>query len=226
MNIIISIYNHWAQMILNGEKTIEFRTRLPNDFKQGDTIYIYETAKHGGAHAIVGECKVDYIISVLREGDKNKWPILGAYPFIDYYLEKIKGDKATADYYRSLKTEFDTYENYRYGFILNYAFCDEELESLRTTGSLLDITKNMDFELIKTMDEKMKASSALVEECDRWLSKIGYYNDFDETNYKYGIVLKDVIKYDKPIPITDFLDKNGNNIKTVPQSWMYTLGKN
>ena len=54
MSIIISIYKHWTQMILNKEKPIEFRTKLPKDFKTGDKIYIYETARYGGARAIVG----------------------------------------------------------------------------------------------------------------------------------------------------------------------------
>ena len=114
MDIVISIYNHWSQMILSGEKPIEFRTKLPNDFKSGDKIYIYETARYGGARAIVGECVVDYIIPVLSSIKNNKWPIYGAYPFIDYYFEHIKGDKDIAEHYRKLKKEFDTYENYRW----------------------------------------------------------------------------------------------------------------
>ena len=42
------------------------------DFKPNDKIYIYETAKYGGARAIVGECKVDYIIPVLSSIKNNK----------------------------------------------------------------------------------------------------------------------------------------------------------
>lgn len=225
MDIVISIYKQWSQMILSGEKPIEFRTKLPNDFKSGDKIYIYETARYGGARAIVGECVVDYIIPVLSSIKNNKWPIYGAYPFIDYYFEHIKGDKDIAEHYRKLKKEFDTYENYRYGFILNYAFCEEELESLRTTGSLIDTFKIFDYDLVKKIIDKNDIGNKRIEECDKWLSKIGYYNEFDETYYQYGIVLKDVIKYDTPIPTTEFLDRNGNPIQRAPQSWMYTRGR-
>ena len=223
MDIVISIYGKWSQMILDGKKPIEFRTKLPKNFKAGDKIYIYETAKYGGARAIVGECTVDYIISVLNK--EGKWPMYGAYPFIDYFFENIKNNKEKAKYYRKLKKEFDTYENYKYGFILGYAFSELELKSLRETGSLIDTWTIYDKMVVDEIINANEESNKLIGECDDWLSSIGFYNEFEESYYKYGIVLKDAKRYDEPIPITEFLDQNKNTITRAPQSWMYTIGR-
>lgn len=222
MNIIYALHKCWCDKIFDGSKPIEFRTKLPKNLKSGTKLYLYETAKNNGARAIVGECVVDYIIPVLSSTKNNKWPICGAYPFIDYYFEHIKGDKEIAEHYRKLKKEFDAYENYRYGFILNYAFCEEELTSLRTTGSLIDTFKISDYDLVKKIIDKNDIGNKRIEECDNWLSKIGYYNEFDETYYQYGIVLKDIKKYDTPKPIGDFKNKDGEQIKFAPQSFIYT----
>ena len=67
-------------------------------------------------------------------------------------------------------------------------------------------------------------SENYIRECDDWLKKIGYYNDCEESYYKYGIVLTNITKFDTPISINDINDKNGDPIKTAPQSWMYVSG--
>jgi predicted transcriptional regulator len=206
-------------MILNGEKTIEFRTRLPKNMHSGTTIYIYETANKGGSKKVVGECKVDYIIPVLNEN--KKWPIYGAYPFIDYFFENIKGDKEKAEHYKKLKEEFDKYDKYRYGFILGYAFSEYELESLRKEGTFVDTWKIFDTKLVRKIIDDNDYSNKQIEECDNWLRKIGFYNDFEESYYEYGIVLKDVVKYNVPKELSEFIGTNNEKITRPPQSWMY-----
>lgn len=222
MNIILSMYSHWSQMILDGKKPLEFRTRLPKDFHAGDTVYLYETAKYHGARAVVGECIVDDIIPMLSPD--GKYPLYGAYPFITYWLEHIKGDKAMADKYRELQKEAVAYTNYRYGFILGYAQSDAELQSLRSTGSLLDLWE-LDPQHAAPILRDNEVSKNLIGQCDEWLSTIGLYNDYEETSYRYGIVLKDAKRYNAAVPISAFADQNGNPITRPPQSWMYTLQK-
>ncbi len=219
MNIIYALHKCWCDKIFDGSKPIEFRTKLPKNLKSGTKLYLYETAKNNGARAIVGECVVDYIIPVLS--DKGKWPILGCYPFIDYFYENIKKDKETADYFRALKKEFDTYENYRYGFILGYSHSPLELESLRTTGSLMNLYP-CDFETVNRVVKDNEKSGKYAEECDDWLTQIGFYDDGGETYYQYGIVLKDIKKYTEPKQINTFEDKDGVAIQKAPQSFMYT----
>ena len=222
MDILMSLYKQWADMILSGEKPIEFRTRLPKDFSVGDKIYIYETGKRGGRKKVVGHATVKGIISVLNE--KGKWPMLGAYPFIDFYFEHIKNDKEKAEHYRKIKKEAEQFTNYRYGFILNYAFSEHELQSLRETGSLIDTWSIHDTKLVREIIDANTQSSKYIEECDEWLTKIGFYNDFLESYYKFGIVLDNIVKYDVPLELNEMMDKSGNAITKAPQSWMYVSG--
>lgn len=224
MDIIISIYRHWSNMIFDGKKPLEFRTKLPNDISIGDTIYIYETAKHGGARAVVGKCKIKNIINVLR--DDGKWPTFGCYPFIDYFCEHIKKDEKSAKIYRDVKAEFlYKFENYKHGYIIDFAFCEEELEHIRKCGKPIDLWQIADYDKVQSILKKNEISHNLIKECDDWLTKIGFYNECLESYYKYAFVLDEIEKFDKPILITDFLDKNNNPISRPPQSWMYTLGE-
>lgn len=219
MNIIYALHKCWCDKIFDKSKPIEFRTKLPKNLKSGTKLYLYETAKNNGARAIVGECVVDYIISVRSE--RGEWPIVGCYPFIDYYYEKIKGDKELAQYYRDLKEEFDKNKNYRYGFILGYSHSPRELSHLRRTGSLLDLWQ-CNFDIVNEVAKDNDKSDKLAQECDDWLESIGFYDDGGETYYQYGIVLKDVKKYNTPKPISDFKNKDGEQIKFAPQSFIYT----
>lgn len=226
--IIYSLYKHWTNMILDNQKPIEFRTKLPKNLQIGSKIYLYETKKHGGYGAVVGECTVESIIPMLRED--GAWPIVGCYPFIEYYLRNVKKDIATADYVHKIQEEFRCHPNYRYGFITSYMFSEDELNSLRTTGRLLDLfsynlmNKEDEKRLIKLFDDKDKAQ-LLEDECDKWLESIGLYDDGGETIYKYGIVLNNVVKYDSPVPINSFVGLNGAAIETAPQSFCYSKKK-
>lgn len=219
MNIIYSLHKCWCDKIFEGIKTIEFRTKLPKKLKSGTILYLYETAKNGGCQKIVGQCEVDYVIPVLSKD--GEWPIIGCYPFMEYFYRNIKKDEDTAEYFKKLKEEFDTYENYRYGFILNYSHSNDELESLRKTGTLLDYWKVNNLTIINRISKDREESEKYTTECDNWLESIGFYNEFGETNYQYGIVLKNIQKYKIPLSLSQFKDKNGVFIKKPPQSYVY-----
>lgn len=220
MDIVMSINKEWSQMILRGDKPLEFRTKIPNNISVGDTIYIYETAKNKGAKAVVGKCKIKDIINVLK--DDGSWPTYGCYPFIDYFCSEIKKDKKSAEVYKKVKEEFlHKFNNYKHGYIITYAFCEEELENIRKNSSPLDLWKIEDFDKVKKILSEIDISNEIMEECDKWLTNIGFYNDLCESYYKYAFLLTDIEKFEQPLPINYLIDKKGEEIKVAPQSWMY-----
>lgn len=225
MNIIISLHREWTEKITENIKPFEFRTKLPKNLKIGDTLFLYETSKHGGQKKIIGECKVKSILPLTNE--KGEYPMYGAYNLIDYYYNKIKHLPEIGEKFRKVKEEFgNKLENYRYGSEISYAFSEKELESLRKTGNLLnlwDTTKNSfdDEELKEILDDNEKAYK-YIEECDDWLRSIGFYNDGEESFWTYAIEIYDVKKYDVPKSLNEFNNQNGNPIAVAPQSWCYT----
>lgn len=224
MDIIISSYPHWTRMVLSGKKPLEFRKTLPKGIRPGDTIYLYETRGHNGAGAIVGKCKLQSVINVCR--DDGKWPVNGSYPFIDYWCEHILKDKYKAEIYRKVKEEFlYKFEHYKHGYIIDFAFCEEELDHIREHGRPINTWEVMDFELVQRILKANEMSRYLQRQCDNWLSLIGFYNEGGESDYKYALVLTDIEHFSTPIQITKFKNKNGDAIQAAPQSWMYTRGK-
>ena len=220
MNIIISLYKHWSDMILSGEKTLEFRTRLPKDFHIGEKIYFYETSRQNGRKMVVGEATVKDIISVCNKD--GKWPMVGCYPFTEYYFSEIKKDEKMYNLYKSLKEELGNLKQYKYGYLMGYFQSPKEIQSLRENGSLIDTFKLSNKEAWEVIDANNK-SDKTAQEIDDWLTKIGFYNKYDETNYKYAYVLDNIIKYEKPKNISEFKNKNGESIKNPPQSHIYTI---
>ena len=220
MNIIISLYKHWSDMILSGEKTLEFRTRLPKDCHIGEKIYFYETSRQNGRKMVVGEATVKDIISVCNKD--GKWPMVGCYPFTEYYFSEIKKDEKMYNLYKSLKEELGNLKQYKYGYLMGYFQSPKEIQSLRENGSLIDTFKLSNEEAWEVIDANNK-SDKTAQEIDDWLTKIGFYNKYDETNYKYAYVLDNIIRYEKPKNISEFKNKNGESIKNPPQSYIYTI---
>ena len=220
MNIIISLYKHWSNMILSGEKTLEFRTRLPKDFHIGEKIYFYETSRQNGRKMVVGEATVKDIISVCNKD--GKWPMVGCYPFTEYYFSEIKKDEKMYNLYKSLKEELGNLKQYKYGYLMGYFQSPKEIQSLRENGSLIDTFKLSNKEAWEVIYANNK-SDKTAQEIDDWLTKIGFYNKYEETNYKYAYVLDNIIRYEKPKNISEFKNKNGESIKNPPQSYIYTI---
>ena len=207
-------------MILRGEKTLEFRTRLPKDFYIGEKIYFYETSRQNGRKMVVGEATVKDIISVCNKD--GKWPMVGCYPFTEYYFSEIKKDEKMYNLYKSLKEELGNLKQYKYGYLMGYFQSPKEIQSLRENGSLIDTFKLSNKEAWEVIDANNK-SDKTAQEIDDWLTKIGFYNKYEETNYKYAYVLDNIIKYEKPKNISEFKNKNGEIIKNPPQSYIYTI---
>ena len=219
MDIIYSLHKIWCDQIFNGKKPIEFRTKLPKNLKKDTVIYLYETSKNDGCQKIVGECAVDYVINVLS--DEGEWPFVGCVPFLEYYFRNVNKNDAVADKYKEVLSKHKNLKNYKYGYILKYAFCEDELSHINKTGELIDTFKITDYNYLQKLFKEYEISEKYMKEVDEWLKKIGFYNNYDETNYKYGIVLKNIKKYKTPLPLSAFKDKNGNIIQKPPQSYMY-----
>jgi hypothetical protein len=223
--IMYSLHKYWCDKIFSGEKTLDFRTQLPKNLKKGTRIYMYETKQHDGSGKVVGECIVNDIIPVLRKD--GKWPIYGCYPFIEYYFENIVGDFDFADYIRNIKNEFeDKFENYKYGFILYYIMSQENLTNIRNTGRPIDTWKISDMNLVHKILDDIDMANEFIQVCDDWLTDIGYYNDIGESYYKWGISFGEIVKYDEPIDVTNFLNQKGVSLKNGPHSFCYVNCKN
>ena len=229
LGILMSIHKDYIEKIFSGFKPFAFRKSLPKDFGVGTKLYFYETSKNGGRKMVVGEATVsDYFYLLSKDG---KYPCFGAYNFIEYYMEKIKGDKETADKYRSVKEEFkDKFENYKYGFIINYALSEENLENIREKGQPINTWEMagnyINNPLLSKILNDVDRSSKYITECDEWLEKLGFYDRYGESDWKYAIKLDDVIEYKEPILLSDLNDRNGVSITRAPQSWMYCEIKN
>ena len=222
--IMYSFHKHWCDKIFSKEKTLEFRTKLPKELKTGTKLYLYETKQNDGCGQVVGECIVTDIIPVLSKD--GKWPTYGCYPFMEYYFENIIGDFELADYIRKIKKDFDgKFDNYKYGYIINYMMSEENLENIRKTGHPIDTWKLFDRPLVYKILDDIDMANEFISMCDDWLMDIGYYNDMCESYYKWGFGIGEVIKYDKPIPITNFVDRKGNHLKNGPQSFCYVNNK-
>lgn len=59
MNVILSIHPKWANLIYEGKKTIEWRKSFPKEFKDGDKVFLYETAP---VCKVTGVFTLDYVI--------------------------------------------------------------------------------------------------------------------------------------------------------------------
>lgn len=64
-NVVIALKPKWLDLILRGEKTIEFRRALPNDICNGDIAYLYNNKK------LHGECKILDVIRIPGMGEYN-----------------------------------------------------------------------------------------------------------------------------------------------------------
>ena len=220
MDILYSLHKKWSNKIFDLTKPIEFRTKLPKDLKQNTKIYIYETSKNDGCQKVIGECRVDYIINVLSP--EGKWPFVGCCPFLEYYFYNIKKDFETARVYENVRKRFENKStNYKYGYVFQYAFSEENLKSIEETGSAIDTFTILNFNEVKKLLDDIDISDKHMKEVDNWLTSIGFYDEYDETNYRYGIVLIYVVKYNTPLSLDNFVNKDGQTVVRPPQSYMY-----
>lgn len=74
---IISIHPRYAHAILDGDKTVELRRRIPH-IKNGDRLWIYSTLPEG---AVIGSV---YVEEVLRLPPETLWKRYGTKTKVNY----------------------------------------------------------------------------------------------------------------------------------------------
>ena len=62
-----------------------------------------------------------------------------------------------------------------------------------------------------------------MKECDDWLTTIGFYNDMEESYYRYGIEVTDIVRYSTAKQISDFTNLHGIPLAKAPQSFQYVM---
>lgn len=217
MNVIYPLYKHWSDMILNGEKTLEFRTSLPNELHGGDKIYFYETKKHGGCGMVVGYAtlKGTHFIDQSRRR-------IGPDPFLFLYWAKyIAKDDELVGKLRQIG-HFDIPGYYR-GTIYGFLFFDEAVKDAidyrRYPKDKVNALRATDLKKYLSAEEKTRQA---INGCDNWLSKIGYYDENGISIYTQCLDLCDPIRLVSPQPISAFQRKDGAYFKSAPQGFLYT----
>lgn len=216
MNIILASASVSADMILNGTKPLEFRTKHLKGIRPGETIFFYQIKKRGGCGMVVGHCTLVDTIPVLR-------PAFGCYNLMDYFLRNIKKNSALADHVQSVMQEYAPYleHQYRYGYILKYVFSPENLKHIKEHLCPIDTWKQGNATAMKIIND-IRKGEALISSCDEWLGKIGFYNDYGEVCFNYAYVLKNPVRYETPLPISRFTNSAGMHLNMAPQSCCYT----
>lgn len=209
MNIIISIHNIWANKILSGTKTLEFRNSLPKNIQAGDKVFIYETYFNGGRKSVVGYAKIESFDTIPVKGR------IGFCSFLDYYAEKIiKSPEILKRVQRCNSIELPEYDH---SIVYKYMFNDEWLDFMEKNKTLPEVNYFNPIHM-----KYLNSADKLSSECDDWLTNIGYYNEFCESFYKYYIEISNPVRFNFPIPITEFIGKNDKYLAKAPQSWCYT----
>lgn len=204
MNIVINIYNEWANMILNGKKPFEFRTNLGKHVNIGDTVYIYEAKAYQGKGAVVGEFKIKDIIKFNGRGFFERY-------FFEYYVRNILKDIEAAE---KIKNNMKySLSNYKEGTACMFMLSDACMEFVKKD-------QYPDIEVIVN-DEDAQRGNKMLSDTSKWMSKIGCYNDWGETNYRYAFEIENPIRYPLPISICELKDINGDFLTKAPRSWQY-----
>lgn len=209
LDIILPIHKNFVYLLETNEKKFEFRNKLGKNVKCGTKVYVYETGKQNGRKQIVGE----FVISKIYDLSDVKF---GYYWIIDWYCEYILKDIELSTKFKIAKDLPKSH--YKLGSWLNFALSEKCIQYIKDTNEWPK------FSLIIEETELIKKAEEIILDVDKYLTKIGYYNSYDESFFSYALEFKNYKKYETPIPITKYLNKNKELIKTAPQNFHYTLG--
>lgn len=211
MNVLTSIRKPYTDLIFNGTKPLEFRTRIPSDLEPDDTIFIYESKFKGGAGKVIGEAKLKQILEIPKER-------LGMSFLLPYYSDLFcsKEDQEQIQRFLPIKVNY-----FNRGLII------DELFNKGLTDALLQYGPVVGYETYKNLKElypkskiQQDKAEALIRSCDEWGRTIGYYNKWDEVHWNYAIEFTEVQKYPVPKDLSEFEGQQGS-IKQAPQSFCY-----
>lgn len=189
--------------LITTRKTFEFRTRLPKELETGTKIYIYEPAKKGGCRKVVGEFQVGKILNC----DYH----IGSYPFMPYFCRNVlKNEEYAEKFETALHAEMP---DFKAGTAINFALDENSMKIIEKTGRYPDF--------IEQNQNKVKKTREIIEQCDQWLSKLGFYNEYSESNYKYALETVNPIRYETPKELSEFTKLDGTPVLKAPQGFVY-----
>lgn len=210
MDILMPIHKPYTDRIFDGTKIMEFRTRIGKDIHCGDTIYVYETKNNSGSGSVIGSVKIKNIISI----PKVK---VGTYFLLPYYVKKFGTEEEKKTVKKAMGIELNGYCN---SLVLNYLFQDAALSYMASTKSPPSPWPLYGSGLMDYNNAKRKEDD-LCGRCDKWGNEIGFYDEYDESNWKIAILLENPVLFKTPRKIEEFRGRNGNNLTRAPQSWCY-----
>lgn len=217
MNVIYPIKKQYSDLIFNKIKPYEFRNNIPKNLQVGDIVFVYET-KTTGCGKVIGYFEIESIVAIDRSISK-----VGTYYHMDDYAN-LFCDEYTQEMIKKAKSiKVDGYYN---SIVLSYLFQDEKLDYMLKNKKMpkdnFFTTDSIEYKKYNIAKEKeMKFCS----DCDDWLTKIGYYNDYDESTWKYEIKVKNPTLFDTPIDITKFKLRDETFVKVPPQGFFYTISE-
>ena len=210
MDCMFSMKKEYVDLIFNGIKPFDFRNVCPK-LDEGDKVYLYET-KSFGCGKVVGY----FIVQNISEIPHSK---IGTYLYIDTYAKMFCDEKIQESVNKAKQVEFENYYN---SYVLEFLFMDELIEEMIKTHKppVIDVWK-MNKDEMKEYNQIKQKQTDFCQTCDEWLKKIGFYNEYDESTWKYQINIKNVVKFEKPIDVNKFQLRNGKFIKRGPQNFYY-----
>jgi predicted transcriptional regulator len=210
MNVIYSIRKEYIDRIFSLEKDLEFRNRIGKEVKPGDLIYFYVTKSGGGSGSVVGHVKIKEIIEIPHHK-------VGTYFMLPFYVKKYGTEEEKNTVKKAMTINLKEYDN---SLVLSYLFQKNALDYMKEKSRPPEIWPLYKGDLRKYNEAKHKEKK-LYDRCDKWAKEIGFYNKYDESNWKYAILLINPVRYEEAKMISEFKNKKGNYLKKAPQSWCY-----
>lgn len=207
MNLIFNVNDKKASLFKKYEAILLFGNNLNENMNKCSKIYICNNEK------IIAECTFEEVKEI-------KHSKLGVTNFIVFWADKIKKDKKLVeDLELALKFNLPGYDK---SLNLSYMYNLWCLDTLKNTGNmpmLIYLSQEEFHSYIKNQDK----ADEIIEECDKWLDSLGFYNENDESFFKKYIAISNIIVYNKYKELSDFKNKNNETILTPPKNWCYTL---
>ena len=209
MNCMITMSKEYIDLIFNGKKPFDFKNVSPK-LKEDDKVYLFDSSQK--------KVRGYYTVKDISEINHKKIKI-GTYLFIDTFAKIFCDEKIQKSVNKAKQVEFENYYN---SYVLEFLFMDDLIEEMIKTHKppVIDYWK-MNKEEMKAYNQIKQKQTDFLSYCDNWLTQIGFYNEYDESIWKYQINIKNVVKFEKPIDVNKFQLRNGNYITNGPQNFYY-----
>ena len=209
MNCMITMSKEYIDLIFNGKKPFDFKNVSPK-LKEDDKVYLFDSSQK--------KVRGYYTVKDISEINHKKIKI-GTYLFIDIFAKIFCDEKIQKSVNKAKQVEFENYYN---SYVLEFLFMDDLIEEMIKTHKppIIDYWK-MNQDEMKEYNQMRQKQTEFCKACDEWLKKIGFYNEYDESTWKYQINIKNVVKFEKPIDVNKFQLRNGNYITNGPQNFYY-----